>query len=157
VRIWSLHPRYLDAKGLVALWRETLLAQAVVRGQTRGYKHHPQLTRFLETGRPGEAIAAYLRQVASEAAARGYAFDTSKIGARATRAKIEVTQGQMAYEWQHLLAKLRVRDPERWRQWRELECGQPHPMFQVIPGAVETWEVVASSGTLARIRFRRSR
>jgi hypothetical protein len=29
-RIWSLHPKYLDARGLVALWREGLLAQAVL-------------------------------------------------------------------------------------------------------------------------------
>lgn len=31
-----MHPRYLDAKGLVALWREALLVQAVLRGETRG-------------------------------------------------------------------------------------------------------------------------
>lgn len=43
MRLWSLHPQYLDAKGLVALWREGLLAQAVLAGQTRGYKRHPQL------------------------------------------------------------------------------------------------------------------
>ena len=36
MRLWSLHPRYLDAKGLVALWREGLLAQAVLKGQTKG-------------------------------------------------------------------------------------------------------------------------
>ncbi|HEU5178767.1 MAG TPA: pyrimidine dimer DNA glycosylase/endonuclease V, partial [Burkholderiales bacterium] len=32
MRLWSLHPKYLDARGLVALWREALLAQAVLRG-----------------------------------------------------------------------------------------------------------------------------
>lgn len=37
MRIWSLHPSYLDAKGLVALWRETLLAQKVLLGATVGY------------------------------------------------------------------------------------------------------------------------
>jgi hypothetical protein len=27
MRIWTVHPRYLDPKGLVAAWREALLAQ----------------------------------------------------------------------------------------------------------------------------------
>jgi hypothetical protein len=31
MRIWSLHPKYLDSKGLVALWRESLLAKNVLR------------------------------------------------------------------------------------------------------------------------------
>ena len=48
MRIWSLHPRYLDAKGLVAVWRETLLAKHVLEGKTKGYKNHPQLNRFRE-------------------------------------------------------------------------------------------------------------
>ena len=43
MRLWSIHPRYLDSMGLVALWREALLAQAVLRGETKGYKFHPQL------------------------------------------------------------------------------------------------------------------
>lgn len=46
MRIWSLHPKYLDTKGLVALWRETLLAQHVLSGKTKRYKNHPQLARF---------------------------------------------------------------------------------------------------------------
>ena len=27
MRIWTLHPEYLDGRGLTALWRETLLAR----------------------------------------------------------------------------------------------------------------------------------
>ncbi|MDI6747818.1 MAG: pyrimidine dimer DNA glycosylase/endonuclease V [Rhodocyclaceae bacterium] len=41
MRLWTLHPRYLDARGLVALWREARLAQAVLGGKTRGYTHTP--------------------------------------------------------------------------------------------------------------------
>ncbi|WP_368086417.1 pyrimidine dimer DNA glycosylase/endonuclease V [Nitrosomonas sp. Nm34] len=26
MRLWSIHPKYLDAKGLLALWREGLQA-----------------------------------------------------------------------------------------------------------------------------------
>lgn len=32
MRLWSLHPSYLDAVGLVALWREGLLARKVLQG-----------------------------------------------------------------------------------------------------------------------------
>jgi hypothetical protein len=46
MRLWSLHPQYLDPAGLVAVWREGLLARAVFAGQTTGYKHHPQLAHL---------------------------------------------------------------------------------------------------------------
>jgi hypothetical protein len=42
MRVWSLHPQHLDGKALVALWREGLLALAVVQGRSCGYRHHPQ-------------------------------------------------------------------------------------------------------------------
>ena len=60
MRLWTLHPRYLDAAGLVALWREGLLARAVLRGKTRGYRHHPQLERFRCHASPRSAINRYL-------------------------------------------------------------------------------------------------
>lgn len=43
MRLWTLHPKYLDPKGLVALWRETLLAQRVLAGRTRGYRFDESL------------------------------------------------------------------------------------------------------------------
>ena len=56
MRLWSIHPRSLDARGLVALWREGLLARKVLRGRTRGYRHHPQLQRFRDLRDPVAAI-----------------------------------------------------------------------------------------------------
>jgi len=79
MRLWSIHPKHLDANGLVALWREGLLAQNVLLGNTRGYKNHPQLTRFKNTNNQSAAIASYLRAVAEEADSRGYNFNKSKI------------------------------------------------------------------------------
>src|SRR5262249_50377562 len=113
MRIWSLHPKYLDAKGLVALWREALLAQAVLRGRTRGYRHHPQLLRFRAQPSPVGGIGEYLRAVHEEAAARGYRFAAEKITRARVRGRLTVTRGQLQFEWQHLLQKLRVRDPKR--------------------------------------------
>ena len=99
MRIWTLHPKHLDAKGLVALWREALLAQKVLNGGTRGYKHHPQLFRFAQTKNPPASVAAYLEAVYEEAVRRGYHFDESKIGAVRSRQKITETRGQLLYEW----------------------------------------------------------
>ncbi|MBK8480169.1 MAG: DNA lyase [Proteobacteria bacterium] len=140
MRLWSIHPRYLDSRGLVALWREGLLARAVLRGLTRGYRHHPQLERFRAQPDPLAAIDCYLARVLDESRARGYAFDASKLCyQRCHHAALPLTNGQLEYEWQHLLAKLKTRDPLRWQRQRPLQPSQ-HPCFQLAPGPVAVWE-----------------
>lgn len=140
MRLWSLHPRLIDARGLVALWREGLLAQAVIRGRTRGYRHHPQLERFLESESPLATIVAYLRVVQEEATRRGYAFDATRLArARSAVAPIPVTRGQLAFEWEHLRAKVARRDPAWDLRVRDLRPGT-HPLFRVVAGPVAGWE-----------------
>jgi hypothetical protein len=140
VRLWSLHPRHLDARGLVALWREGLLARAVLTGKTSGYRHHPQLDRFRERRDPIAALDCYLSRVLDEAAERGYKFDASKIGYRTCRhGSAIVTSGQLEYEWTHLLAKLKTRDRSRWTMERRRQPG-PHPCFRLADGPVAAWE-----------------
>lgn len=142
MRLWSLHPKYLDPKGLVALWREGLLAQAVLAGQTRGYKHHPQLARFLHTKAPLQHMAAYLQQVHTEAVARGYHFDETKISPISRVEFMPVTTGQIDYEWQHLGNKLKTRAPSWLVQVEVCKQPEPHPLFQVVAGDIAEWEVV---------------
>lgn len=141
MRIWTLHPQYLDPRGLVALWREALLAQAVLAGETRGYRHHPQLIRFQETAAPTAAIAAYLREVHAEALRRGYSFDASKIGASVRADFISATRGQLDYEWMHLREKLRMRSPAWLEGLGEISRPGAHPLFRVVRGGVASWEV----------------
>ena len=140
MRLWTLHPRYLDAKGLVALWREALLAQAVVLGRTKGYRHHPQLHRFLATDDPPAALATYLAAVQAEALTRGYHFDAGKIGAGRLAGRLPETRGQLCHEWAHLRRKLSVRDPARWNATAEVKHPKPHPMFRLVAGGVRDWE-----------------
>jgi len=140
VRLWTVHPQYLDAKGLVAAWREALLAQKVLQGATRGYVNHPQLTRFRARAQPLPAVAAFLAGLAEEAERRGYRFDESKISRRRIRGQIEETRGQLLYEWAHLRAKLRVRAPELYRKLRKIELPEPHPLFRIVAGEVQPWE-----------------
>lgn len=141
MRLWSLHPKYLDPQGLTALWREALLAQAVLRGETRGYRHHPQLSRFRDHPAPLSAITRYLEAVHAEAESRGYAFDPGKIRPSTGRvARLSVTSGQLEYEWSRLMEKLRERSPALHGRWREIRLPDPHPLFRIRPGEVEPWE-----------------
>ncbi len=140
MRLWSLHPKYLDAKGLVALWREALLAKAVLQGKTRGYRHHPQLARWQATTSPVATINAYLREVYAESVVRGYRFDARKLGRKVRVGRISVTRGQVAYEWKHLMAKLRRRDPARYRANLPVRRPASHPSFKPRPGPVAEWE-----------------
>ena len=144
MRLWSLHPQYLDTKGLVALWREGLLAQAVLAGQTKGYQRHPQLTRFLQSSSPQSYIAAYLRAVHAESLRRGYRFDEQKIGENLFAEPLPVTSGQLEYEWGHLCAKLRSRSPAWLKQFDAVELPVPHTLFHVIKGGIASWEVVSA-------------
>lgn len=155
MRLWSLHPRYLDPQGLVALWREALLAQAVLRGETRGYRNHPQLGRFRHCTSPLNAISLYLKAIHAEAKSRGYHFDKSRIRPVRKRVTIPVTSGQIDHEWSHLMAKLEHRNPVLHRQWRDTNAPDHHPLFEPRDGMVEAWERIRAAGTQAA-RTRRS-
>lgn len=140
MRLWSLHPKYLDARGLVALWREGLLAQAVLRGKTAGYRRHPQLICFRTHPSPVACIAAYLREAHAESAARGYRFDAGKIAAERIRGRLETPRGQLEFEWRHLMGKLKTRDPARHAAQSAVAEVAPHPLFRVVPGGIAEWE-----------------
>jgi hypothetical protein len=140
MRIWSLHPKYLDSKGLVALWRESLLAQKVLRGETKGYKNHPQLDRFKQQIEPIASIATYLVEIETEAFRRGYRFDASKIDCRRTVDMMPVTIGQLHYEWQFLKQKLACRDPQKLSEIVLILDPEPHPLLRIIEGPIESWE-----------------
>ncbi|MBP7382367.1 hypothetical protein KBA39_08230 [Myxococcota bacterium] len=140
MRLWSLHPRHLDAKGLVACWREGLLAQAVLSGRAKGYTRHPQLDRFRAATDPLIAIDCFLSRILDEAMARGYRFDRTKIRyCPCACVGMTVTDGQIAFEWAHLRDKLRERDPARFTAWRRT-TPDASPCFHVVAGGVEPWE-----------------
>jgi hypothetical protein len=140
VRLWSIHPQYLDSKGLVGLWREALLARAVLNDKTAGYQHHPQLIRFRAQFDPIAAINAYLQPVFDEACRRSFHFNASKIVPGNYDSHIPVTEGQLAFEFAHFRNKMALRDSERYRQILSISRPEPHPIFNVVPGQIEFWE-----------------
>ncbi|MBF0437288.1 MAG: DNA lyase [Magnetococcales bacterium] len=139
MRLWTLHPCLLDAKGLVALWREALLAQKVLQGLTRGYTRHSQLQRFREQDDPIGAMATYLRVVQQEATRRNYRFDSTRIALNSWSGVIKETTGQLLYEWNHLMRKVALRSPAHHANLLSVEP-LPHPLFVLVEGAVRAWE-----------------
>ena len=142
MRLWSIHPSYLDSKGLVALWRESLLAKDVLWGKTRGYKYHPQLTRFKESANPIESINKYLLCIYEESLKRGYNFNKDKIACTGDSVIIEISSGQIKYEFNHLMKKLEKRDYERYLEFSDTINISCNPIFKVYHGDVEKWEKI---------------
>lgn len=142
MRIWSIHPKYLDTKGLVALWRETLLAKYVLEGKTKGYKNHPQLIRFKNTDSPINSINIYLTSVYDEALTRNFKFDNSKFQKQKINTKITVNNMQIRHEFNHLLEKLKIRDIAKFKNIENIVQIEPHPMFIIIEGEIEEWEII---------------
>lgn len=142
MRIWSIHPKYLDSKGLVALWRESLLAKNVLANNTRGYKYHPQLQRFKSSKKPLECINQYLEEILHEALRRNYSFDPQKVNLKFKRSTLTVTSGQLGFEMEHLKRKLKTRDGKKLEEIMAIRRIEPHPLFTVVEGHTETWEKI---------------
>ena len=88
-------------------------------------------------------IGTYLYYVAEEGRRRGYRFDVGRIVRFDTSVpRLPVTDGQLRYELDHLLAKLRTRDPARYEALTDVRAVEPHPLFYVVKGGVEPWERV---------------
>lgn len=142
MRIWSIHPKYLDTKGLVSLWRETLLAKNVLEEKSKGYKNHPQLIRFKNSDNPLHGINQYLAAVYQESQTRGYHFNKDKFKTYHDPVTLTVTRRQIEYETHHLLKKLKTRDMERYHRLLKETYIEPHPLFKIIDGEIEEWEIV---------------
>lgn len=143
MRLWSIHPKYLDSIGLIALWREGLLAKTVLEHKTKGYTSHPQLIRFKDSNKPLNAINKYLQSVLDEANSRGYKFDKTKINSRLKfEDKLKITDKQLEYEFQHLLKKLKTRCPFKYKELKTIKKIESNLIFIIIKGNIANWEKI---------------
>lgn len=142
MRLWSIHPKYLDVKGLVALWRESLLAQKVLKGETKGYKNHPQLYRFKQQENPLETMNFYLHEIYKESQKRGFNFNPDKLGSLSEKQFINLTEGQVKFEFNHLLKKLSHRDIKQYELLKGTTKIDLNPLFKMIVGNIEFWEKI---------------
>jgi len=143
MRLWTIHPKYLDHKGLTALWRESLLAKKVLQGKTKGYKNHPQLKRFKNLSL--KFINTYLYYIYKESCRRGYCFDKRKIDKPLTKKKIYSTTGQLEYEFKHLKNKLKKRSKQTYNKLLKIKSPEPNPLFKIRKGKIEDWEKLNSN------------
>jgi hypothetical protein len=141
MRLWSIHPKYLDVKGLNGLWREALLAKSIFEGKSKGYINHPQLTRFKNTNDPIITISTYLSYIYNESQIRGYSFNFSKIGIIDDSIRIKVNSEQIQYEFKHLSNKLKVRDKEKFNSIIDNQI-EVFRMFEIVDGPIEKWEKI---------------
>lgn len=140
MRLWSIHPKYLDVKGLGGLWREALLARKIFLGEASAYKNHPQLNRFKDVSDPLSAINTYLLYVYKESCSRGYCFDKKRFSGPFRKTKIPIPKGQILHEISHLKKKLKLRSKEKYRQLLKVKRIEPHPLFRIVKGKVADWE-----------------
>ena len=143
MRLWSIHPKYLDTKGLVAVWREGLLAKKVLEGKTKGYKNHPQLIRFIDSEIALETINQYLYGIYEESTIRKYNFDKSKLyKINSKRVELTVNIKQIEYEFELLKSKLKKRDLIKYNEISNTPVIELHPIFIRITGDIENWEKI---------------
>ena len=146
MRLWTIHPKFLDRQGLLGLWLEGIVAQNALSGLKKGYSNHPQLNRFKAQEVPLSFLGSYLEVVAKEGHSRGYNLRLDRVTINRTEDKIPVTIGQVHYEFQHLSAKLSRRDKEAYQKLQAIQTGGKtlseliHPIFMVVPGEIEAWE-----------------
>lgn len=116
----------------------------MLNGTTRGYTRHPQLSRFRTSVDPLAYIGRYLQDVAAEADDRRYRFDRARIVRVDQDVKpLPVPDGQLAWEWSHLMAKLSARSPEVRERWTDVVMPEPHPLFEIVQGPIADWERAA--------------
>jgi hypothetical protein len=140
MRLWTIHPMHLDTKGLLALWREGLLAQQVLRGATKGYRNHPQLLRFKAADDPVGCIKNYLYYIYVESIKRGFHFNHAKITGFQRCRQIKATRGQLRFEWSHFKKKVRQRNPGHFITIKGIKIPPAHPLFTIVDGPKEEWE-----------------
>jgi len=143
MRLWSISPKYLDRQGLLAVWREGLLAKHVLEGKTKGYKNHPQLIRFKDSKDALAYINNYLLTIYKEAENRGYKFSLNKLdGLKKISNHIRVSTSQVTYEFNHLLNKLKLRDTARYEEYKNIKNIEVNNLFEVVEGEIEKWEKI---------------
>jgi hypothetical protein len=130
--LWTLHPKYLDNKGLGALWFEGIIARNSLLGLSQGYQNHPQLDRFKIQPDPIAAIDTYLSPVYEEGISRGFQYNRALFSPTFQNVRMEVTLEQLKKEYAYLLQKLERRDIEKYKILKKIHTLEPHPMFDII-------------------------
>lgn len=149
MRIWSFHPKYLDKQGLSRAINEGIAGNKALRKTGEGYppswEKHSQLERFKTTAIPGIYSQLYLDRLFM-IKYNSWMLETNQEpffdDIENPYPKLKVTIGQLKYEWQRYLKKISKRSPKLYEELKSIELPEPHPLFNIIDGDVESWEKV---------------
>ncbi len=121
-----------------------MLAQKILMGVKKGesarYLNHPQMERFKKHKNPLGALATYLFYVWKEDVWGAYGFDKDRIKGVLIEERMEVTSGQLEYEFKHLKKKLKIRDAEKYKELLTIKEIEANPFLVVKKGPVASWE-----------------
>jgi hypothetical protein len=144
MRLWSFHPKYLDNVGLSRAINEGVSGYKALTGKQKMWKNHPQLTRFKDYGET--QLKLYIEHLLI------HFYNRKCISIKLSpqpfnvfvKDVIEVTTGQLIYEWNHYLNKLEKRNNDLYQELMHITCPEPHPLLEVVEGDIESWEKVRS-------------
>lgn len=148
MRVWSIHPKYCDTPRLNGMWREGLLAKAVIEGTTPkgGYRKHSQAERLKVHPDPVKLINHILYEVWKVAQERGFKYDIKKLNKRIVdeplSTKLEVTRGQIEYEFNFMQHKIGAVDTRYKINTEEVRKNgiEVNPCFKIVPGDIMDFE-----------------
>lgn len=153
MRLWTIHPKYLDGKRLTSQWKEGIQMMHIWKeigenpepAKRLGYVSHPQVRRLsnllvADSGLISLLLHQHLTAVHEESVQRSYSFNKKLIDDLApdckNAPKVYVTMGQVAYEFALMATKN--------NEWSQKVAIDPYmlcnPIFQVVSGSIESWE-----------------
>ena len=134
MNLWSFHPKYLDEKGLRAVWQDALFAQNVLSGRIKDHrKYYPQLMKFNNYFEPLAAIGAYLGFIYDDGVERGIIFQEHKIMHRSKRENIfQVDRERLEDEFEQYKRKMQTVSMLQTAKLRQVSKVEPHPIFEVV-------------------------
>lgn len=128
--LWSVHPRYLDNKGLISAWNRGLQLQKQLSTEPARNTGNSQLIMFSRQEKPLHAIGSYLSFIASEGCRRGYKFTHEKIlYPNFDEELLPIDSEQLRSENQMLQNRLKTRDKNRYQQLSSQSWPETHPLF----------------------------
>jgi hypothetical protein len=154
MRFWSINPRLLDYPTIKACWANLMLAKKIKNDRSTVYSNHPPLMKLNNI--PHSSFLWYMEEIRQEC----YNYSNYRIRHRSYRdaqlrrfirdnegegyEKIEVTTGQLMYEFALLQSRLYWKNRRKYIKNKKMFIGHRislhNDAFVVREGPIEPWE-----------------
>ena len=129
-----------------------MLAQKVLKGETKSHENHPRLKKSKAHPHSQYAIANYLVEIWKESKRREYNFNKEKIGYTKIVEKIPITQSELRYEFDLLRDGTKKRTPSRHKDLLSVKKSNAIRFLKSRTGGapIHFWKLFCEWGTAAR-------